>query len=468
MLSIISKIFCPHEPRIGNVQSWVEMISEYKNALDDFGEKKYPFPWMVPGLLTLFEESAYIQFALFKQNNLNLTQTSLSKLEDPTLGRRNFRGMAEDYFILGMSAEGGGIVTGPKGAGKSEFVVQNVICPSLELDNIQVVHNMNIIDPREVWKPGKGQYPYCILDYSDIPKNAPFLDNCHYATSIEDALIMIITHALRGIRETGKPYLTLWVVDEAGISRSKQRTMSNKMMNQKHITLISRKLGCYQVTIYQLDDAPKEVKDFASHIFHKPSAINKTLVDSEIHTEAFRESSIISGLMDWTRLKKIGRPYIEYGTWDISNMDTDFDVQGLFDYMNTLGGYGSPVQTETQFMGALDFINKVKNRKLKDYGRDRFLIYLYRLYNFCNDEYDKLQSAGKLSKSEKMLKAKWRAIGSYSSCVIMASLEFPDEKWSEMKIKRQFDRVADQYPDALEREELPGDNYPMDMEPIPV
>ena len=225
------------------------------------------------------------------------------------------------------------------------------------------------------------------------------------------------------------------------------------MKSQKEITLISRKLGCFECTIYQLDDAPIELKGFATHIFHKPTSADKTLVDSEIKSEEFREVELFKDLVSWRELKARKEKYIEYGTYDFATMDTNFDTQALFDFINKMGEYGVPVSTVDQLDRVESFILKIQNRKLHSFGRDRFLLYLYRLYHFSNEEFEKIKGK-KLSRAEKEVKQRWKSMGSYASMVIMARLEFPNEKWYDVKIQREFEHIAEMFPDALEWEEF--------------
>jgi hypothetical protein len=128
-----------------------------------------------------------------------------------------------------------------------------------------------------------------------------------------------------------------------------------------------------------------------------------------------------------------------------------------------MGEYGMPVDTIDQLDEIGDFILRIGSRRVHSFGRDRFVLYLYRLHNYCNTEYEKIKGS-KMSKSEKMEKQRWRTIGSYAAMVSMARVEFPGEDWYEMKIKREFDRIAEMFPDALELDELPTDvdDFPLD------
>lgn len=473
MIYLVDRVFNSDLPRPGTARAWIESIEEVRNKIDEFGEKMYLKPHMYTtsdgqNFVAKFRSEAHEQYIINRERPTGLTQTALGEVSDVAAGRRKLRGLGKlpEYFSIGIHPQGGMIVDGPKGGGKSEFVAQYVLRAVSEYcENVLIVHNMNLIDPRFVMKPkieGDVFGPYCTLTAKD--PNAMLLDKFYYATSYMDALLKIVEHAKKGILETGKPYLTVWVVDEGGLSRPKQRTMSNSLKTQKDLSLVSRKLGCFECIIYQLDDAPAELKMFATHRYHKPSSSDKTLVDSVIDSEEFRESATFTGLLSWRDLKIRGEKYIEYGTYDFPTMNTEFDMAALMDKLQSMGKYGMPVDTVDQLDEIRDFILKIGQRRLHSFGRERFMLYLYRLHHKAMSEYEAIKH-DKMTKSERMQALKWRSMGSYPSLVFMAQLEFPQEKWYEMKIERELKRIAELYPDALEMEALPMiDDFPLDVE----
>jgi hypothetical protein len=478
MLYLVDRFFNSDHPRPGTARAWIESIAEVRGILDEYGERLYPYPHMYTtkdgiNFVEKFRNEAHEQYIINREMPAGLTQTALGEVSDASAGRRKLRGLGKlpEYFAIGIHPQGGMIVDGAKGAGKSEFVAQYVLRPiPTYYENVLIVHNMNLVDPRHVMKPkieGETVGPYCNLKVAAKDKNAMLLNNFYYATSYTDALLKIVEHAKQGIVETGRPYLTVWVVDEGGLSRSKQRTMSNKNKNQKDLSLISRKLGCFEIIIYQLDDAPAELKLFATHRYHKPSSSDKTLVDSVIDSEEFRESGTFTGLMSWHDLKIRGESYIEYGTYDFPTMNTDFDMAALMDKLQSMGKFGMPVDTVDQLDEIRDFILKIGQRRLHSFGRERFMLYLYRLHHRAMQEYEKIKADGKMSKSEKLQALKWRSMASYPSLTFMAQLEFPDEKWYEKKIEREMERIEEIYPDALEMDALPfEDDFPLDVDAV--
>lgn len=486
------------------------------------------FPWQNPEIIRVFNLVTRWQFKKFREQKLNLTQTALSTPLEELIDRRQRIGMKDNYFALGVAPDGCGLITGPKGVGKSSFVSNEFMIPLLDDPNMIIVHNMNLIDPIEKimdqwttdYLTAFNYFPFLDIEYLDeeeyerldikeIAKakvlnyldedlaaalkmmnfkkiNMPYLEvdelgfnyweikpenknavklkgRCFYASSIDEALKIIVRHALKGINETGHPYPSAWVVDEAGISRGKQRSMENRLLFHKYITLLSRKLGCFELSIYQLDDAPKELEAFATHKFHKPSRKKKDFVNSKIDSTTFVEKAYIKGVLDWDGRRDVGLPYIEFSTYDIATMVSSFDIRALLDDVNQLTKDGKPVRTKVQFERILSFIDRSQTRISKILNRDEILIFILRNQEHYRLMYQWLSEKSKLTPEQKIDKDKYKMLKSDETAVDIAKAEIHSEKWYKTKLRDEFKRIKRLFPDCLEWEQLPDDTTIRDL-----
>lgn len=368
-----------------------------------------PYPHLVPGEIgKTFLDDWKIEF-LENYNVAIKENKSISELggmdtgEDEDEGWQPRSELRSDVFIRGIRPGATCIVTGVPGSGKSEFVVQEIIVPACRMPNVQIVHNMALVNP---------------------PKQ------CKYASSIPDALYQIVNHALKGIKETGHPYLSYWIVDEAGISKDRQRSASWDILQQKYITFLSRKIGCFQITIFQLDEPPRDIRLLATHRFHKPPPPQLDRVEARINIGSFRFSMDVKGVEGW-RIRKEKREktkhvdeyteYIEFGTYDTSSMDTYFNVKGLLDAVNTMSTDKS-MGAEKQFKRILELIEFVKKRSSPHITEESVIHHLYKLRKALED--DKRKEV--------------KAIVSYPNLVLMASVLLPNDQWYENKLRRRF------------------------------
>lgn len=492
-------------------------------------ENEYDWPWQCPEIISVFDIVSRLQFKKFREQKLNLTQTGLSTPLEELIDRRIRMGMKEGYFYLGVAPDGAGLVTGPKGAGKSSFIANEFIIPALEDSKTLVVHNMNLIDPVEQKMEDMlndyiipfNFYPFLnmelntndidyepinLIDLSEAKFNESIdselllalkhIDNnkinvidtdiedvgfkyweielenknavklkgrCYYASSIDDALRAIVKHALKGILETGKPYLSVWIVDEAGISRGKQRSMENRLLFHKYITLLSRKLGCFELSIYQLDDAPKELEVFSTHKFHKPSRKRKDYVNSYIDSGDYIEDAYVKGVLDWDMRKKLGMKYIEFGTYDIATMVSSFDIRALLDDVNQITTGGKPVKTKVQFERILAFIDRAQSRVSEILDRDEILIFILRIQEHYKLSYQYLNIKPKLTPEQKIERDRYKWLKSDQTAVDIVKAELPLEKWYVQNLRDEFKRIKRIYPECLKWESLPDDTTIRDM-----
>lgn len=541
------------EWKIRNIDSFNDMediitkIFQTKQAKQDMllaiisWKTKYDFPWQNEKIIITFSYMARLEYTIFRERKLNLTQTALSTPFDLMIDWKQMKGCHPDYFILGLDPEGAGIVTGPKGSGKSGFVANYIVGPATKQKNMMIVHNMNLVDPIEKKKEelmefvGKNfnyinyyklddsnsvdttdddiqqiifnddskfkfikDFDYDTIEYQKVyylkealafmssrhynpiffeeedikfrpeecipdDDHAIRLKNCVYCCTIEDSLLAIINHAIKGIEETGKPYSCIWIVDEAGIFRGKQRSMENRLMFHKWLTLLSRKLGCFELSIYQLDDATKELKAFATHLFHKPSRKMKGRIESQIDSTEFIEDSFIDGILDWKQLKKNGDQYVEFGTYDISTMMSTFNLMSMFDFINQISKDGKPVKTIEQFKRIKQFIETSKNVVSSLMEFDEVLILILRQQEYFKSIYARLKEKTRMTESEEKILKKVKIMKQDDTAVFSAKALLPQKDWNKTHLRDEFKRIKKQYPDCQKWESMPTDKTVLDV-----
>lgn len=135
---------------------------------------------------------------------------------------------------------GGMVITGNPDSGKTFFAVQDVMAPAL-VRGYNVVSNVDI-DPR--------------------PEE--FKGRLAYAPNLSEYLLSIFDAAALSRR-------TLAIRDEGALGRAKQKAQSQRNMDLKMLTMIFRKFGVVEVTVYQIPgDVPSELREFCTHRINKP------------------------------------------------------------------------------------------------------------------------------------------------------------------------------------------------------
>jgi len=403
------------------------------------------------------------QFAVKVSQCTSISEVGGMMLVDPSSGFR--RSLWNDnVFIRGIRGGITGICKGDPGTGKTMFVCQEMIEPLSHVKNMQIVSNI------------------AIKSFSG--KKAP--ENVHYASTIPKSLRLAIQHALKGIRyiteieeqiaeaimnydNPGKleaelekrkkeikkyPYLTAWFVDEAGISKDKHDAMSDEWKTQRHITMISRKLKIFQMTIYQFDDAPDDIVRLSHLLFEKPDLFSLDHVTFSIRHIC--PEITLTGVLDDVKRKEYGMPYVEYDTDDTSGMSADaFDTQAMLQYINSIavdGGIGS----EAQFKRALEYIDIVENKALTISTHDGDMYFLYRQKKYYEAESDRLkaESEGAKTKSRKgdlLTEAKvFKSFTRWPFLCRLAKARYPERNWYTETLKREFDKLEKKYPDIAD------------------
>lgn len=414
-----------------NASKWIEIISTARKT------GLYPFEIFDSDLdMTLLE-----QFCYEARIDYNASIGQLQSITD--LGRQTLRSqykssqlqfgvfIKEDVLTVGMRPGTTVTIKGVPGTGKTEMATQHIILPISKKPNVQVLHNINL------------------KEYS-----CP--DNVTYSADILELLKMICEHAIKGILESGAPYFSVLVIDEAGIAIDKQKTQSNELINLKWLMNLSRKLGFCLVAIYQHDDVPMTHKKLSTHVFTKPTLSDLTLVEAHFKAPEVKAFVKIKGLPDWKALKKRGgKPgvdYIEFETWDASTLDLEaLDLKPLVNYANA-EAKGKPVGAVRQFERIIERINQIQERQVQDTSSlQDYVRFVYRTIQAIELEIEEIESeiAGTRSKKQKaklqksLGPLKMQCRKTYWTEILEKI--FPNENWHGMTLKRMFDDIEKTY-----------------------
>jgi len=270
-----------------------------------------------PGMKARFDAILIQQYQKTRMRGGNLSTIGYSHFASQEA--RQPRSLSvDDLFAISMLPGATGVITGVPGSGKTDIAVSEIYRVAVERPNTQVVHNIAI---------------------SKEPKNS------HYRAKLSGILITMLKHSLEGARKTGKPYPTIWFMDEAQVSRSRLRATSNVALAQQQLTLLIRKLGGFQWLIYQQDVPPREVADFATHRLNKPSRNHKDYADFKIISETINTGLLkLKGIRgweqrrdDWEKNPIPQNGYYEFETNAISSMEADVWPVEIFNYATSMG-----------------------------------------------------------------------------------------------------------------------------------
>jgi len=474
MLEFTTKFSITEDQRI----SWLRNIQEYerkgKIPEEIIAKGSHPQDERPRTFVDDWEIWIRNQFALKISQCTSISEVGGMMLVDPSSGFR--RSLWNDnVFIRGIRGGITGICKGDPGTGKTMFVCQEMIGPLSHVKNMQIVSNI------------------AIKSFSG--KKAP--PNVHYASTIPKSLRLAIQHALKGIHyitdieeqiaeaimryeNTAKlekelerrkkelkkyPYLTAWFVDEAGISKDKHDAMSDEWKTQRHITMISRKLKIFQMTIYQFDDAPDDIIRLAHLLYWKPSLFSLDHVRFSIRHIC--PEITLTGVLDDVKRKEYGMPYVEYDTDDTSGMSPDaFDTQAMLQYINSIAVDGA-IGSEAQFKRALEYIDIVENKALTISTHDGDIYYLYRIKKYYEGESERLKAESEKARTKSRasdLLTDSKVFKSYTRWPFlcrMAKARYPERNWYTETVKREFEKLEKKYPDIADMPmpeplELPG------------
>lgn len=361
---------------------------------------------------------------------------------------------AKDVFIRGMKGGKTGICKGDPGSGKTDFVLQEIVLPLLQLRNVLIITNI------------------CMKTYCgrDLPGDIV------YAATIPDALRAAINHKLRGIQylENAEddaeraereneldryPFLAVWIVDEAGLSKDKHNAMSEEWKTQRHLTMISRKLGIFQMTIYQFDDAPDDIVKLASHIYRKPGTHAQELTTFTI--TAICPETTLSGILGWKQRRDLGMEYIEYDTDDTAGMSVSgFNTSAALDHVNHLAK-SKAIGSKEQLLRLLEYIDRLESESFGISTEESDFFFLYRIRASCTLEAERLkaEAAGlKGGKQKTALLEESKAVKAYTRWPFlcrMAKARYPERGFFPETLKREFAKLEERYPNIMTMEYMP-------------
>lgn len=326
--------------------SWDEAREMIKNVWNDLELSKLWIEKVIPehrhlplyewdGIKDRFDAILINEYQKTRQAGGNLSTIGYSYFGSQA-SRQPRNLLVDELFAMGMLPGSCMIITGVPGSGKTDFAVSEVYRCAVKQPNVQVIHNISI-------------------------KNEP--ENSHYCAKLSESLERMILHSLKGVQETGRPYITIWIMDEAQVSRSRTRSTSNIALAQQQVTLLLRKLGGYQVLIYQQNNPPMEVRDFATHWANKVSRTHQDWVDYKINSPALTTGQLkIRGVLGWEQRKQKGMEYYEYDTFAISSMTVDIWPLKLFNFASAKG----MLKTAEYYQALLDFIAMQRGEVARD------------------------------------------------------------------------------------------------------
>lgn len=371
--------------------------------------------------------------------------------------------MAENIFTIKMRGGKTAIVTGEMGSGKTDMILQEVVLNKYETPNIQIVTNICITD----------------FDGGEIP------DNVKYAATIPQALRFILQHCLKKFdyldeakndKDLKKrqewvdkyPFLTVWVVDEAGVSNSKHDAMSKSWKTMRNLVKLSRKMKAMKIAIFQFDEAPDDLVRSATHLFHK---LGTDYIDCvKFSIKGVVPTITLSGLLGWEQRRDIGMPYIGFDTDDTAGMSLDeFDTQAALDYINAIGD-GKPLGSRVQFQRFIEYLDLLENKGATFNDPNAAWYFLYRVRHHALQEHDYLLQQAKIAgtkRRQKELEEEAKVAKMYSRWVFLCKIGkymMPDVHIYPELIQRRFDKIKEQYPNIETEVMLPEQTLPGQIE----
>lgn len=289
-------------------------------------------PAVIPGFLDYFLRITHKQVRLrIKHEKDPLTRMGLSQVAAPP-DTLNFRILRPGVFIDGLEPGQTMIISGPSGSGKTFMAVYDIILPALQM-GYHVISNILFRQPTK---------------------------NYHYVRTLSEYLLKIIELAIDGKR-------VLAVRDEGTLGRARSKAQSQRNQDLKMLTMIMRKLGAVEITIYQIaGDVPTELREFCTHEIIKPSARHKDQAFINIPVDGLR-GRMISGILGEKEREQYGQPIIIYDTRDIAKLKHDIQVLPLLEYQSAVsydGEVGIAPSVDEQLHALREYILKMTARGL--------------------------------------------------------------------------------------------------------
>jgi len=399
------------------------------------------------------------QYAIKMSQNTSISEVGGAQLADIDADLRRSL-MAQGIFVLGMKGGKTAVVRGEMGSGKTDFVLQEIVLNIYQKPRVQIVTNI------------------CIDDFNGM-KGLP--DNVKYAATIPQALRYILVHCLKKFdyldeakndkdyikREEDlkkNPFLTIWVVDEAGISNSKHDAMSKAWKVLRNLVKLSRKMKAMKIAIFQFDEAPDDIVRSATHNFYKPGTDHIDMVTFSVKNKV--PELTLSGVLGWEQRKELGMPYIGYDTDDTAGMSLDdFDTQAALDYINAIGN-GAPLGSRAQFTRFIEYLDILENKGASFSDPEAGWYFLYRVRYHALQEYDYYTKQAKIAtrgQRKKELQEDAKQALMYSRWVFLCKIGkymMPNEAFSEKIIKNRFDKIKERFPNIESEVMLPDNILP--------
>jgi hypothetical protein len=298
----IKNVFLDHE----TTSAWIDNCDYHEQLIDESGRPMDLNPWNVDGLINDFRRDLILQYQIIRMNPPNLSGVGLSFFSSQAQTTPRFL-MVDDIFIKGMEPGQAGIIYGVPGSGKTDLGTEEIYRCCVKKPNWMTTYNIKVNDP------------------SPYSKMAGML-----SATVKNMCVWARDGEKNGIEQNNS-----WIFDEAQRDRDRQTSGKSENISQKHLSLVLRKLNCFQWLIYQQRKPPSEVEDFASIWIEKPSFSNKGLVN--LKNNAVGINMKISGIPGLIKRKELGLEYYEYETKHFAGLYIDLFVHKMFAYIISLG-----------------------------------------------------------------------------------------------------------------------------------
>lgn len=272
--------------------------------------------------------------------------------------------MVDNVFTMGMQPGRAGVVWGIPGSGKTDLCVSEIYRTAVKKSNWKTVYNIKIKNPAK---------------------------NSMYATVLSDSLLAMVEYALGGeIEKRDNPESDIpdknncWIFDEAQRDRDRQTSGKRENITQKHLSLVLRKLNCFQWLVYQQNKPPSEVAEFASHWIEKTSATAKG--------NANYRNDILNARLEISRIKGLdarkadGMEYYEYETKHFAGLHIDIFVDKMFAFIASLGD----IDVIEYYQEIIKYIKKCRGESSGLIDRDMEAEMAFIIHERYKDAKDKL------------------------------------------------------------------------------
>jgi hypothetical protein len=232
MREIIDKVWVDAGP----AEMWLKKVDQFDHDARDLSEAE----------LQRFVREARLQYNKLRNDPPIRTGMYMLVAKKPSKDiRMRFFEDGTSIFTNGYQDGMTGVITGPRGSGKTHVAVYYVL-PDCQRVGMSVVGNIPMLN--------------------DVPGYT-------YSELMSETMTFICRERLAG-RNTCRLY------DEVQLSQKVMRVASHSYQTQADIWALERKFGSITYAILQRESQiPAELRDFTDVRIHKPSKRDKTLVD---------------------------------------------------------------------------------------------------------------------------------------------------------------------------------------------